>query len=441
MSKTQTNVVVLAKERTLWERFRLNALSHIYAQFITIFSQLAVVPFFLKNWGAPTYAEWLVLASLPNILVLLDFGISQASSNAAIIASAKHTTEHAKAPLQTAFVFTLIVCIVLLFGANAVSIQFDLTHIFRLNEISRADANTTFIFLILYLCANMLGGNIDAWFRVYDRTALGGFLFANRRLVDICVTIGVLSFDGSPETLAIYLAISQFVVLLGIIFLLVYLHGSKNLGFRHASLQEFKVLFWPSTAYLGFPLAQAVTLQGGIQMLHAVADPNTLVAYSMARTLMRLVIQLGVISNNALKPELSRLIGLGRSAQARAFTRRSSVIVSTISILCFGILTAFSTNILNIWSQGLVHLDRTSAFLIGIHAVINVLWYIPASFLIASNRHTLIAPAYCASSIITIMFWFFMQDSFDPLIGASLLLAIPEITTLLILVFQIKIKA
>ena len=69
--------------RSVWRRLRSNVFGYGYYQVVTIVVQLVLVPFYLKFWGTKLYADWLVLSGIPTMLLLLDFGVGQATANKA----------------------------------------------------------------------------------------------------------------------------------------------------------------------------------------------------------------------------------------------------------------------------------------------------------------------------------------------------------------------
>ena len=148
---------------------------------------------------------------------------------------------------------------------------------------------------------------------------------------------------------------------------------------------------------------------------------------------MRLIIQIGVVVNNALKPEISRLAGCGELEQARKFTwRATTLIISLCSViyLCGVIVGPW---IIHWWGHGKVNIDRIDLALIGIHALVNIAWFVPAALLIALNNHVSAAAIYGSSSVFGLVLWLITKNLFTGIIGASSLLALPEIVVLLVI--------
>jgi O-antigen/teichoic acid export membrane protein len=142
---------------------------------------------------------------------------------------------------------------------------------------------------------------------------------------------------------------------------------------------------------------------------------------------MRLIIQLGVVSNNALKPEISRMVGRGEALSARRFTSIASMVVLALCCVAYAVAVALGPRIVLWWGDGKVVVGHAELAMIGVHALLNVAWFTPAAYLIATNRHTSTAVIYAIASGAALLIWGVLSSSMSPIAGASLLLAVPEL--------------
>jgi O-antigen/teichoic acid export membrane protein len=202
-------------------------------------------------------------------------------------------------------------------------------------------------------------------------------------------------------------------------------------GINDASLYVFQKALKPGLAYMGFPIAQVIGLQGSLQILYQTAPPAVVVAFIMGRTLMRLIIQIGVVANNALKPEISRLAGIGLLKESEKFSIKASRYILLGSLIVYISMVYLGPQILKIWSNEKVTGSHFDLLLIGIHAIINVAWFIPAALLIATNKHSQLSIIYGVSSVGVIIIWIAISHKIPPILGASIVLAIPEAVALI----------
>lgn len=192
------------------KKISLNFAAHGFSQLITIVYQMALIPFYLSKWGTALYADWLVLTGAISMLVLLDFGVAQTSASKATISFARGNVAEAQKAVHTAILFTVIlalcICILALIGCNYLDVQ----GFFSLKVITSDQAKRTFFVMSCYLAIQLLGGPLEAVYRVKGEAATGAFLIANRRTIDVITTILVLYLDGGVAELAIYLLLAQF---------------------------------------------------------------------------------------------------------------------------------------------------------------------------------------------------------------------------------------
>jgi O-antigen/teichoic acid export membrane protein len=426
--------------RSLSSRFRLNVLSYGYTQLVTLAAQLVLVPFFLHAWGTGRYADWLVLTGIPSMLSLLDLGVAQASATRATVRASQGDVPGARRSVQTALAFTLAVVALVLLFALTLGQWIDWVALLKLKSLDPGQASLVVVFMSGYLCTRLLGGPIDAWFRVIDKTVGGVFIMANRRTLDILLSIVILLLGGSELQLAQGMFFSQMLFLVLVTLFVRRISPWPLLGLASASWAEFRGIWKPAVGSAAIPLAQVITLQGGLQLLNQIAGPAVVVGYTMARTLMRLIIQLGITCSNALTPEISRLAGRGEFEQARRFTQRASSLVLGVCVLVYGAGIWAGPQIIALWSHGLVQVDRLSLALIGSHTILNVAWFILAAMLISTNRHTRTSVIYALSSLAALLLWMLCKDRIDPLLGASLLLSLPELVVLVYLRLISKVQ-
>lgn len=412
-----------------------------YSQGATIVAQIVVVPFFLAAWGVRQYGEWLVLTSIPMFLSLMELGVAQASATRASLASGSQDLPAIRRILDTAMAFSLGTAgsVALLGTFLAITVPWSST--LKLLEIDSETARSIFIYMSLYLAGNFLAGPISAWMKAMDRTALSAVWMANRRVAEVIVTTVALSLGAKPIDLASSLMITSYVTVL-ICYIVALCHSSFGaMTIKHASKMELRIVLWPAISFMAMPLAQVVTLQGGLQLLNALSGGTTVAAFSMARTLVRLLMQVGIVLNNALRPEVSRLLGQKQKKKAISVVRNGSYAAAVLMLFGIGGVALIGSQILDIWSGGKVQLPETFLVLLSLHAAINVLWYVPSTYLFAQNKHGNISWLYMGFSIISLFLWWIFSSKITALTGVALMMMLPELLMfgiVLVSIFQLK---
>lgn len=398
-----------------------------YSQGATLVAQIVVVPFFLAAWGVRQYGEWLVLTSIPMFLALMELGVAQASATRASIASGSKDPVGIRGTLDTAMAFSIVAAVCVTCFGTFLAIYFPWNVWLNLSDLDSSTATSVLICMSLYLAGNFLAGPVSAWMKAMDRTALSAVWMANRRVAEMIITAIALYFHASPVTLATLLMITSFATSL-ICYIVALRHSTVGaMTVQHASYKEFRVIFWPAISFMAMPLAQVITLQGGLQLLNALSGGTIVAAFSMARTMVRLLMQVGIVFNNAMRPEVSRLLGQGQKNAAINVVKKGSLAASIILIIGLCGVGFFGHTILEIWSHGKVILPTSFLLLLSLHAAINVIWFVPATFIFAQNRHSTISWIYMSVSIISLLLWWTCSSMLNPLSGAALMMLAPEL--------------
>ncbi len=412
-------------------RFGINAAANAYSQVITIILQLALVPLFITRWNTDLYADWLVITGIPTTLILLELGVAQASTSQATMRAGAGKWIEAARSLYTSLTFTLCMSSLIVIVTLTANLLIDWKPLLNLRSIEGSAASVIIFLMSLNISIQMLGGCYEGWYRVADYAGLGTFLMASRRSVDCIVISTVLLFDGNALTLAISILSSQILMLIIIIIGGYSVTHSKIASPFSPSWSDFKKVFKPSIAYVMMTTSQVITIQGGIQFLNQIASPVIVIAFNMARTLTRVILQIGMVVNNSLKPVLSRLVGAGESKKAHDFTKKAARAAIYSSMAAYMMLVIFGPDFVQWWSNNQVTLTHALLAMLGIHAVLNVSWFVSAALQISTNRHVKLALIYAISSISSFTGWTLFSDSIDPFVGASLVLIAPEAIALI----------
>ena len=151
------------------------------------------------------------------------------------------------------------------------------------------------------------------------------------------------------------------------------------------------------------------------------------VGFTTTRTLTRLILNIGAVSSNALKPELSKLIGSNQLKEAKDLCRKVTLGSCILAFLIYFLIIGMGPWILNKWTAGKVNQTHLLVAIIALHALTNVLWFVPVSLKIAGNKHSVIGLVYLGTSILCITIWWLNKQVMNPIYAASFLLAVPEI--------------
>lgn len=403
-----------------------NLIGYSYSQVVTLAAQIVVVPFFLAAWGVHQYGEWLVVTGALMFLSIMELGVAQASATRATLAAGAGDIRAVRISLDTAMAFSVAAAGLVLVFASSLSWLLPWSELLRLSSISTTEASLIFLAMSGCLASGFIVGTVAAWLKAADKTALSAFLIAHRRAIDVIVTAIALLLAATPLQLATALLLTSVFTMLAC-----YIWAAKYSKFglvtlRHACWVEFSTIFHPALAYMAYPVAQTVTLQGGVQMMNYLTNASTVVAFTMARTMVRLIMQVGMVFSNAIRPEASRLLGEGNDTQAVKVILRGSVLAAGVAVIGMLGMAIAGPWLLQTWSSGKVIMTASFLSLLSLHAVVNVLWYVPATYVFAINRHTQISWCYMCISILLLLGWW-LFSRLNPLVEAALAMLAVEL--------------
>jgi hypothetical protein len=255
-----------------------------------------------------------------------------------------------------------------------------------------------------------------------DRSASGAFLLANRRLLDVGVSITVLMLGGSPVVLAAAILWVRHACLwrclrqqnAGL---------PANPGLSSCELGELANIWKPALGYLGIPSlsdhparrladAQSHCISRSGCRIHDVENADATSDPGRRR------------HKSGVEAELSRLAGAGRYLEAKTLTVRASLLVFGAVLLVTESCLAWADVIA--WWAGKGGCFECATALVGIHSVLNLAWFVPAALLILTNTHARVG-AFTRWRAQAVCLWLACVSMMPGPVGASLLLAVPEL--------------
>jgi len=172
-------------------------------------------------------------------------------------------------------------------------------------------------------------------------------------------------------------------------------------GWRHARLRTIRSLLRPALAFMGFPIGNALNLQGTVLAVSYAMGPTSVVIFGTARTVSRVALQMVQMVNATFEPEITMAFGAGRIDLLRTLHRRSCQLALLVSL---GIVAAMMTVgpwFLSHWSGGHVPPSRSLLALLLLVVLFYALWSTSSTVLTATNQHQQLAVYYLAGTSLT----------------------------------------
>jgi O-antigen/teichoic acid export membrane protein len=383
-------------------RIGWGVVAQVYSQGATVLLQLVTTPLLIAIWGASQYGAWLIISALPAYLVLLDLGFSQTAANDMSMKMAHDDRFGARRTYESLvglFVFVilpaLVFCTLVVFILPLSWLGGDLAASAQSHRIAIA-------ILIAYVAVAILSGVVSAALRAEGLFSTMVALNTTSRLLEgfgIVVVAGLL--DAGIEGAAAAILLLRALATLAMTATLYAKSDLLRLRIQYGDISEARRLLWPSLMYLGFPLGNALSLQGVLLTIGFFLSPATVTAYATSRTLARFgVSTLGAI-NHVFMFEYAVRIRNPHSLVRLGILHLA--IEGLGSIFFFGILWLFGERIYAMWLGGRVIFEPTVFLSVVFQSGLEAIWAACITPLIAWNKHAGVAGSYVVGAAVTIV--------------------------------------
>lgn len=404
-----------------------------FSQVVNAAIQLLGVPVFLRMWGVDLYGEWLMLSALAAYFTLGDLGFVSVAANDMTMHMAKGDTRKALATFQSTLVVVgMAAGLILLAVAILAALQAHWS-LLPLHHIHATDATLILFIIGLQVILDFFAGLAMAGLRAQGSYALG--IFGNNvgRLVEFLAALGVIVAGATPlQTIATMLAV-RMLSTLTLALIMRKISPGLVIGLAQASKAEIRNLLGPSIAFMGFPLGNALSLQGITVLVGIMFSPGAVVLFATLRTLTRLVTQSLAIVNHSIWPEISIAYGARNDTMVRTLHQRSVQCSLWIALIGAVSLAWSGDAIVKYWTHGAVNPDPVLFTLLLLVMVTNAIWF--GSFVLqaATNRHAYIAGSYILSSAVALVLATQLAKPFE-LRGVAVALLAGELTMAFVVV-------
>lgn len=373
-------------------------LANGFGQVVTAVIQLAGLPVFLHAWGLEVYGEWLVLTALAAYFTLGDLGFIGVAANAMTMQMGEGRTEQARATFQSTLgVVAIAAALMAAMVAVLAAVQAH-WQLLPLHHIGAGDATLILAAIGAQVALEFVAELAMAGLRAHGRYALGVFASNLGRLAEFLAALAAVALGAGPAHVVVVMLAVRLASTLALALLLRRVGPLLRWSLAQASRSEVAALLWPSLAYMGFPLGNALSLQGVTVLIGIVLQPAAVVLFSTLRTLTRLVTQSLAVVNHSIWPEISLAFGAQDLAQVRALHQRSVQWSLWIALAGALALAGGGGWIVRHWTRGAVQPDLVLFGLLLLVMLVNGLWFGSFVLQVATNRHAVIAGVYVASS-------------------------------------------
>jgi O-antigen/teichoic acid export membrane protein len=191
-------------------------------------------------------------------------------------------------------------------------------------------------------------------------------------------------------------------------------------------LAEIRRLAGPAIAFMGFPIGNALNLQGTLLTVGYALGPDEVVVFGTARTVSRVALQMVQMVNSTFWPELSISYGARNFELVRALHRRACQVALIVAGVLLAVMMTIGPWFLTHWTEHKVPPSPRLLFLLLLSVLFYSLWSTSSTLIAAINQHRRLAAYYIVGTSITLVFTYLLARSYG-LLGAAGSLILSEL--------------
>ena len=236
-----------------------------------------------------------------------------------------------------------------------------------------------------------MGGLSEAVYKSSGRYALGTNLSNLVRLGEWTGNVlGLISF-GTFAAVAIGGLSFRLVGLIATVLSSRSCNQSIRWRFEHASGREVRRLLKPALAFMAFPIANALSLQGMTILIASLLGAGAVAIFNTYRTLARASVQATSIFSHALWVEFGQSVGSNDLTGLKRLYDRAALWGVLIAIVSSAFLYLFGHTLLDRWTHRVIEFRPTLMTIMILYAAVSGSWHVPRVLLMSTNQHMAIA--------------------------------------------------
>ncbi|MCM3544956.1 lipopolysaccharide biosynthesis protein [Priestia megaterium] len=405
MSKLSFNILNGFEKGNYFSRILRGISANMLNQLINILNKLALVPFFISNWGTRTYGEWLVVTSVVSYLALTDMGGTNYIINKLTQSFSMNREKEFRRVLKTGVtIFLILSTLITLMAIIAVKFL-SLNSLLSLKYTNSYTINIVIVVLAFQVSLSLLLGLIIGTYRsigYYAKSVMFSNLIQFLQLISVFLVLVL-----KKGMVAVALGQLSPLILVG-----VYVVWNLNrdipklniFSFDEINFKEGISFFVPSFNFFMIQMSQLLVTQGTVIVVGKMLGPTAVVIYTLARTVINIVRQvLGMVMNSS-KPEITRLDIQEKDSELANLFKQITQITLVCGCIVGLILHFYGETLYGLWLNNTVAFNQHLIDSLLFYILLMTFWFGFADFLMAVNRHKHLSVVILISSTLNVIF-------------------------------------
>jgi O-antigen/teichoic acid export membrane protein len=408
------------------KRLALGFLSNWGSRAAGAIIQFVQVPVFLHFWSKPLYGEWLIVTSIPAYLSFSNIGFGSVASNEMTMLMGRDDKASALRVFQSCWWLISLVCGLTIALLAAVVVTLPIAAWLKLDAISASDTRWILFALGTAVLFGQLEQLLGAAYTCVGRYAYGTLVKSVLTLCAFVAMIVPVVLGRGPRDAAVIFAAANIV---GTVVFGVMVRRDIpwiKFGWQFARWAEIRRLAPPAFAFMGFPMGNALNLQGTLIAVGYALGPTDVVIFGTARTVSRVALQMVQLVNQTFWPELGAAFGAGNIALVRTLHRRACQMALLIAASLIAFMATVGPWFLAHWTLHKLPPSPGLLFMLMLSVFFYAGWSTSSTLLTAINRHQTLAAYYISGTAITVVVTYFAAR-YSGLLAAAASLIISEL--------------
>lgn len=424
----------------MYKRIFKMLLSQGFGLVLNIVEKLLMVPLFVSSWGILRFGEWLLIRTIPNILLTSDVGISSHAGNKINHGCETNDFKGVGKVIYQAIIMMGAITAILMILAIC-QFEIDIQSLIGVISGSRTDFSVTVFLMILHATLILHSQLMCGVSRVGNNYPYFASLAQIARLLElIFVTVALFLKCGFIGISLCYVSARIIINTIMLVMLVKEIRAKNIVLQRVNNITEYKAFLTSSISYAAIPITQAVFMQGSAIIISMFFGPALLAITTIIRNVTRFLVMFSTVISKSIWSELTRLWASGEFKEFKRVLRNFSFLNAIVIALAFVILIVFYRQVLtwfNINEENVFYLY----LIILIHSALLAMNYFFNIAIIATSKHGNYAKMITVMSFISLAIFSLLSFSTKNLVVSYFIsFCLSELIILLALFFKFNMK-
>jgi O-antigen/teichoic acid export membrane protein len=379
-----------------------NAIALRFFSLIALFLNQILVPIiFLYYTSLDTLGLWSFTIAIASFTSLLDFGLIQVITTAALQFYAKNERDRARLILNSLFNYLvfIFICVISCLIILKILLSSSLSHdqIFKFNLISLYFVNISLILFLRYF---------EGTFRIIGKN-IGLKVIIFQSYIDLAIIVINLSHKNNLQIIVIEMIAVKCLQVVILIFRFQLKTGFIQVISPQQIFFILKEYIYLGISYLGMPLGYLALNEVSNILVGTFLGLKALGIYAILKSISGIFRQVTGVFTISIMPKMSGLLAMNEILDLRKiFGKMYKLLITLNTMLLILLILTYKPLISKV--EVLNSITFIVYFIFLFSAYLDVWWLVDSSLIVADNKHIGLSNRFLISTIVSCFFGFFL---------------------------------